>query len=364
VIRSCVRERDRIVVRLVMANSWLLTGRLLLASSALACGRTDLSSRQPVADAGLVPDIMPPSSPDLARVPSPDSATLPGPDLPQPPGPDLAAPPNPDHAPDLPSPTCGNGQCDPGEECDDGNTLGGDGCDPYCQSEVEWPTCPNVYPVVCADRVLGPGEECDDGNLEDGDGCSAGCKIEPGFRCPVPGRRCAPICGDGLIVGTETCDDGNSTSGDGCSDICLTEICWNCAYPDGVCRVEPPTVDVVTCTYLPDTNDKYCGDGVLEGAEECDEGTQNSDRSYGGCSTHCHYLFCGDGIVSEPEECDQGQAANTAVYGDPGGCTAACTLPPYCGDGHVDANDDEACDLGARNGPGSDCTLSCQIWRP
>ena len=60
---------------------------------------------------------------------------------------------------------CGNGRVDPGEECDDGNTVSGDGCSATCTSE-------------CGDGVVERGEECDDGNRTDGDGCSALCTRE------------------------------------------------------------------------------------------------------------------------------------------------------------------------------------------
>jgi cysteine-rich repeat protein len=33
--------------------------------------------------------------------------------------------------------SCGNGELDPGEECDDGNVAGGDGCDAHCRIECE-----------------------------------------------------------------------------------------------------------------------------------------------------------------------------------------------------------------------------------
>ena len=55
---------------------------------------------------------------------------------------------------------------DPGEECDDGNLLGHDGCSPTCTFEF------------CGDGELQCSEECDDGNNEDGDGCSARCVTE------------------------------------------------------------------------------------------------------------------------------------------------------------------------------------------
>jgi len=62
---------------------------------------------------------------------------------------------------------CGNGALDAGEECDDGNTVSGDGCSATCQLEGG-----------CGDGNLDPGEECDDDNTVSGDCCSASCQIE------------------------------------------------------------------------------------------------------------------------------------------------------------------------------------------
>ena len=94
--------------------------------------------------------------------------------------------------------TCGDGTLDPGEECDDGNTTDGDGCDSECVLEK------------CGDGTLDPGEECDDGNTTDGDGCDSECNIEV-------------KCGDGNLDPGEECDDGNNTDGDGCSAECQDE---------------------------------------------------------------------------------------------------------------------------------------------
>jgi cysteine-rich repeat protein len=54
-----------------------------------------------------------------------------------------------------------------GEECDDGGTSPGDGCDQSCILEQ------------CGNGVMQSGEECDDGNLESGDGCDDLCLVEP-----------------------------------------------------------------------------------------------------------------------------------------------------------------------------------------
>lgn len=51
-----------------------------------------------------------------------------------------------------------------------------------------------------------------------------------------------------------------------------------------------------------------CGDGLIDGDEECDEGPQNSDDA--ACTSECRFAFCGDGLVftkvDDAEKCDDG----------------------------------------------------------
>ena len=68
----------------------------------------------------------------------------------------------------LPS-SCGNALIDPGEACDDGNALVGDGCSAGCTSDE---TCGNSV----IDALVG--EQCDDGNLVGHDGCASDCATE------------------------------------------------------------------------------------------------------------------------------------------------------------------------------------------
>src|ERR1041385_8802971 len=107
---------------------------------------------------------------------------------------------------------CGNGFVTPdeaGEQCDDGNTIDGDGCQHNCD------------PGRCGDGIVDPvlGEECDAG---DSNSTAPNAACRP--NCQLP------RCGDGVMdtaIG-EKCDDGNNQSSDGCSGDCRsTETCGN-----------------------------------------------------------------------------------------------------------------------------------------
>src|SRR5579864_8894350 len=69
-----------------------------------------------------------------------------------------------------------------GDDGGQGGTTGADGCDPS--------VCGDGSAGYCGDGILQPGEQCDDGNSMPGDGCSGTCTIEPGWACPVPGKPC------------------------------------------------------------------------------------------------------------------------------------------------------------------------------
>lgn len=135
---------------------------------------------------------------------------------------------------------CGNGVIDGNEQCDDGNTVSGDGCSRSCQVEASCscpaPGQPCTCNSLCGNGIVTANENCDDGNMVSGDGCSADCQtVELGWSCRVPGKRCTPLCGDGVVVEGETCDDGNSNSGDGCSSTCQLEPGASCPAPGQPC---------------------------------------------------------------------------------------------------------------------------------
>ncbi len=139
-------------------------------------------------------------------------------------------------------------------------------------------------------------------------------------------------CGDGVVDPTEACDDGNNTNGDSCPNSCQLA---------------------------------GCGNGTLGAGEACDDGNQ---IPFDGCSVGCQVEagwectqdnpnqpavcdgLCGDGLLKGTEVCDDaGESAN---------CDADCT-PVVCGDGTTNASAGEACDdAGATATCDLDCTLA------
>jgi fibro-slime domain-containing protein len=237
---------------------------------------------------------------------------------------------------DLGDPTlCGNSTEDPGEKCDDGNKVGGDGCTPLCQIENGW-ICPNVgqaciINVTCGDGVVNSPEACDDGNTTAGDGCSRDCRtVESGWQCRVPGKPCIPLCGDGILTGSETCDDGNTANGDGCSSTCQTEPGATCTGTPSKCTVS------------------ICGNGVKEGQEGCDCGTDPT-KFPTGCSGP-NGLFNGDGTGCS-KTCTKEPTCRSAA-----GKTQACSTS--CGNGNIETGED--CDDGNQV-DGDGCSSACKV---
>jgi fibro-slime domain-containing protein len=144
--------------------------------------------------------------------------------------------------------------------------------------------------------------------------------------------QCGPTCGDGTIAGTEECDDGPDNS-DTRYGGCTT-----------LCRFGP-----------------FCGDGEVNGEEECDDG-RNTTVGYNvsGCGPGCKLPpRCGDGVQQIGEECDAGASNKDAQCG--GGCSAKCQLNPSCGDAQVDAACGEECDDGLNTGGYGFCATSCTL---
>ena len=105
-------------------------------------------------------------------------------------------------------------------------------------------------------------------------------------------------CGDGEVGPGEACDLGSAANSD-----------------QGPCTLN--------CEH------NVCGDGLVHlGVEACDNGVDNSDFLYGGCGTRCQFtIYCGDGQVNGPEECDRADKNGTSDKdADAVPCSATCNF--------------------------------------
>ena len=279
---------------------------------------------------------------------------------------------------------CGNGvvEAAAGETCDDGSLNGRYG---YCDSN-----CGLSGAFYCGDGYLAGGEECDCGDDEDifdivtswahinncdvvNGAYAAYGEIGCAFDCTYPG----PSCGDGEVNGAEDCDgDRESWSGKLCSDgetcaidsDCSSGTCGTGAAACGtdadgyqLTRYRTCQTSCVWDLTPADgglaggwgsclSSDQTCGNGVVDGDEECDDGNEDNTDS---CTNECLNNVCGDGYVYYgAETCDEGvdngvvcssDYEDTCAY-----CSSSCHYTTvsgsYCGNGVVDTGSDEYCD--------------------
>ncbi len=209
-----------------------------------------------------------------------------------------------------PAPTCEQGEtkpapdncntctCDQGawactelgcvpDECKPGETKMDD-CNSCNCSEGLW-ACTAIYcGGACGDGVVDPDEKCDDGNKVDDDQCPNDCGVVGGTGDPndTDGTTADPedtdsgtgtgetgepgLCGDGIVSGGEQCDDGNLVDDDDCSNACT--------LGGNVCGPKDPNT---------------IGDAVIDGD------TLSVEVTYGGgCEPH-DFGLCWDGVFAE-----------------------------------------------------------------
>ena len=159
----------------------------------------------------------------------------------------------------------------------------------------------NTNNAVCGDGVVTGGESCDEENLN-GLTCLdldfAGGWLQCTADCSFDTSECsdAPVCGDGLRSETELCDgedlggqtceslgrgfiEGQLYCKEDCADFDTTqcvgggEICDNLMDDDGDGDTDCADAD---CASLPICTGGSCGNGLIEGEEECDGDNLNN----------------------------------------------------------------------------------------
>ena len=248
---------------------------------------------------------------------------------------------------------CGDGIVNGGEQCDDGNDIDTDNCHnnctpPTCGDGIInnsgcGETCDtNAFPgnapsshgpcrpgpcgnpaacTFCGDGIVNDGEVCDDGNNIDTDNCRNNCTPPicgdsivgntPGETCDPPGtpagnngntcRGDCTVCGDGIVNDGEQCDDGNGVDTDACNNSCTPPICG-----DGV------------------INNSGCGETCDTNAFPGNAPSSHGPCRPGPCGQPAACTFCGDGIPNGNEQCDDGNNIDTDS------CRNDCTPPLAC----------------------------------
>ncbi|MFA5021704.1 MAG: MopE-related protein [Patescibacteria group bacterium] len=230
---------------------------------------------------------------------------------------------------------CGNAVIETGEDCDDANLTGGDGCSAICLNvPVDSSKCGNgkidlgeecdpsdgAYCgadclltgsqkgiTVCGNGTKEVGEECDEGksNGTEGTGCTTICTLSGAIA------GLGSNCGDGQITKGEACDTGEKSQGkipmtgdvgnctgvyqgpdltndlvnhpcstfntkEDCEKIDLSnpsnnQLMW-CYWTGSNCRVRPCLLETGRANGSGNSGQSVCGNGSTEKGEECDDG--------------------------------------------------------------------------------------------
>ncbi len=211
---------------------------------------------------------------------------------------------------------CGDGVLDPGEVCDDGNNVSGDGCKGDCSSDE---TCGNGI----VDSHLDPPEECDPGSDETAHvdctdlGFLAGtadCRAD----CTLDLSGCEEGCGNGVKDAEDECD-GNDLGNATCESLGFSSGTLGCT---DLC-----TLDRQGCQ-------GGCGNGILEAGEQCDGSVDVTCEDLGykagdlACSDDCHYDTSGCQGLAATQVVLDATANQVTVTGDLSGGAALFT--PSC----------------------------------
>lgn len=172
--------------------------------------------------------------------------------------------------------TCGDGFVDSMrmEECDDGNVVSFDGCEPSscaftCEMAME---CDDGDPCNGAEGCVAATHRCQAGTPMDG----GACMIDATTMGICGGGSCRPMgCGNGVVdtMRGEQCDDMNAVEGDGCDNDCQFSCAMDADCLDGNACNGDETCNMTTHVCAAAATPLACDDMQACTTDTCDPAT-------------------------------------------------------------------------------------------
>jgi len=196
--------------------------------------------------------------------------------------------------------------CDAAKDCVDDQVCASDGS---CAEPDEVDEGGNLPAVLGSGGSGGSGSGGVGGSAGEGSDGNAGAISTTGGTGGSTGGTSTmgttePVCGNGLLEGAEECDDGGTESSDGCSADCEIEAGWSCDGESTTCE------DINECS---------------NGSAECHLNARCHNED-GGFQCECRGGFVGDGFDCEDPCMDDPASCSLPVVQVVTGFDHACAL--------------------------------------
>lgn len=199
-----------------------------------------------------------------------------------------------DDAPETQPLTCGNGTFEPGEACDDLNTV-----TELCAMGTSCLGDCSMLEATCGDAAHDQGERCDDGNLDSMDLCTTSCTVNNkniGAPCTCSGPQCSNY--DYTVGDIQGCENVQVPTGSGGVLACLRTPSFLPGsmpyYAEGYCSIIALTCEGSLCGMVPSVGDMT--------SFECPGGSYEHTGTSDFFGTTLTYKVCLQ-ACSSPSEC-------------------------------------------------------------